>query len=97
MTFLSGPRTAVMGTAKSPGLGHVHLFMGVMHEMDAMHEMGVMGVMDVSLEKEVMAGIQAESRGRVDTRVTTITGIEAQRAETRISEVTRGIPHTGDN
>lgn len=80
MTFLSGPRTAPTGTAKSPDLGLAHLFMGVM---------------DVSLGTAVMGGTPG-SLDQVATLVTLITGTVAQRAETRTSEVTHGILLTGD-
>lgn len=76
-----------MGTAKSRGLGPVHLFMGVT---------AVTVVMDVSLGTAVTGGIRAGSPGRVATLVTTITATVAQRAETRMWEVTHGILHTGD-
>lgn len=80
-----------MGTAKSPALGHVLPCMGV---MDA--SLGT-AVMDASLGTAVMGGTQVESRGQVATLVTLITGTVARRAETRTSEVTRGILHTGDS
>lgn len=88
-----------MGTAKSPDLGHVHPFTGVMDGslgravMDARHGTAVM---DESPGTAAMGGTQVESRGRVATPETMIIGIVAQRAETRTSEVTHGILHTGD-
>lgn len=88
-----------MGTAKSPGLGHARPCMGVMAVTVVSHGSDVMDVTDVtdvSLGTVVMGETQVESRGRVATHVTLITGIAAQRAETRTSEVTHGILHTGD-
>lgn len=84
----------VMGRAKSPGLGHVHLLMGVKHVRDVV--IHVTAVMHVSLGTAVMGGPPAESRGRAATLVTTITGTAHQRAETRTSEVTRGILHISE-
>lgn len=80
-----------MGTAKNPGLGHVHPCMGVMGA-----SLGT-AVMDASLGRAVKGGTQVESRDQVATPVTLITGTVAQRAETRTSEVTREILHTGAN
>lgn len=78
-----------MVTAKNPGLGHVHPCMGVMGA-----SLGT-AVMDVSLGRAVKGGTQVESRDQVATPVTLITGTGAPRAETRTSEVTREILHTG--
>lgn len=79
-----------MGTAKSPSLGHVHPFI-----LGRDASLGTAG-MDASLGTAGMGGTQVESRGQVATLVTLITGTEAQRAETRTSELTHEILHTGD-
>lgn len=79
-----------MGTAKNPDLGHVHPFMA---GMGVSLEKAGMGV---SLGTAGMGGTPVESRGQVATLVTLITGTVVQRAETRTSEVTLEILHTGD-
>lgn len=45
---------------------------------------------------ETWVETQAESRGQVATLETLITGTAAQKVETRTSEATHGIQHTGD-
>ena len=95
-----------MGTPKRPDLGPVHPCMGVtgdaMGVKDVMCVMGVMDVKDVKDVKDVspgaavMGGPQVESLGQAATLVILITVTVAQRVETRTSEVTHGILHTGD-
>lgn len=47
-------------------------------------------------QAETQVETQAESRGQVATLETLITGTAAQKVETRTSEMTHGIQHTGD-
>eukprot|EP00064_Thunnus_orientalis_P023912 superscaffoldBa00009579_g24174 len=86
-----GPRIAVMGTARRPGLGPVHPCMGVMGGAT-----DVMDVTDVSPGTTMTGGAQAESLGQVATLVIPITVTVVQRAETRTSEVTHGILLTAE-
>ena len=79
-----------MGTAKSPGLSHVHPFMGA---MAATHVSLGKGAKDVILGTAVMGGTRVERGGLV---ATTITATVAQRAETRTQEVTHGTLHTSE-